>query len=140
VLTPVDRSELETAPAREFIGWVKAIGAVPLSLSAEEHDRIVSLTSHLPQLASTALAATLAERLGAEEQLQVAGPGLRDAIRLATSPYEVWGDILKTNTGEIEEALGAYIAKLVTLRGELCSERMREEFRVAGEFASRLKR
>ena len=139
VLTPGDPSELETAPAREFIQWVKAIGAVPLSLSPQEHDRIVSLTSHLPQLLASALASTLAGRLGPAEHLQVAGPGLRDTIRLASSPYDIWGDILKTNTCEIEAALAAYIAKLEDLRAHLCSERMRQEFQIANEFASRLK-
>lgn len=139
VLTPGGPSELETAPAREFMHWVKAIGAVPLSLSPEEHDRIVALTSHLPQLLATALASTLAGRLGPAEHLQVAGPGLRDTIRLAGSPYEIWGDILRTNAGEIEAALAAYIGKLEDLRSHLCSERMGQEFHQANEFANRLK-
>lgn len=139
VLTPGDPSELETAPAREFIHWAKAIGAVPLSLSPEEHDRIVALTSHLPQLLATALASTLAGRLGPAEHLQVAGPGLRDTIRLAGSPYEIWGDILRTNAGEIEAALAAYIGKLEDLRSHLSSERMGQEFHQANEFANRLK-
>ena len=139
VLTPADRSEMETTAAREFLKWVEAIGAAPLVLTPEEHDRVVAFTSHLPQLLSTALASTLAAHLRSTEHLQAAGPGLADSTRLAFSPYDIWGDILKTNTGAIEAALEAYIEKLKELRGELCSERMREEFEAASDFVSRLK-
>ena len=59
VLTPRSASELESAAAREFLGWIPRIGSFPVILSAEEHDRTVAFTSHLPQLASTALAAML---------------------------------------------------------------------------------
>src|ERR1700728_1982212 len=76
VLTPGSPEELETPAAREFVEWVRRIGAKPVILGAAEHDRLVSFTSHLPQLASTALAATIAENLTSPGDLQVAGPGL----------------------------------------------------------------
>ena len=56
---------------------------MPVVLDPAEHDRVVSLTSHLPQLASTALAATLARRLDIENYGRIAGPGLMDMTRLA---------------------------------------------------------
>ncbi len=59
VLTPRSPSELESPTAREFLGWIPRIGSFPVILKPDEHDRIVAFTSHLPQLASTALAATL---------------------------------------------------------------------------------
>jgi len=64
-LTPDEPSELATPAARDFRSWLERIGARIMVLDAEEHDRVVALTSHLPQLASTALAATVAERMGA---------------------------------------------------------------------------
>src|SRR4051812_19744182 len=69
VLTPDDRAELETDAAREFRGWLERIGARTVVLDADEHDRVVARTSHLPQLASTALAAVLAD----ERRLEVSG-------------------------------------------------------------------
>jgi len=60
LLTPVDPAQLETPAAREFIEWIRAIGASVLTMTPEEHDRVVAHTSHLPQLVSTALATTLA--------------------------------------------------------------------------------
>jgi prephenate dehydrogenase len=140
VLTPSDPADLETPAARTFIDWVRRIGAVPVVLAPAQHDRIVSYTSHLPQLASTALAATLAEHIQDGEHLRVAGPGLTDSTRLALSAYEIWGDILATNASEIERALASYIAKLEKMRTHLSDERMRREFDLAAHFASRLRK
>ena len=77
----------------------------------------MAFTSHLAQLASTALAATVAEQAG--DHLSVAGPGLADTTRLALSPFELWRDILATNSSSIEQALTAYIIKLEHLRDNL---------------------
>src|SRR5437763_1906462 len=77
-----------------------------------EHDRVVSLVSHLAQLASRALAATVADELGGPPRLDAAGPGLEDMTRLAMGSYDIWRDILATNTEHIERALSAYIQKL----------------------------
>ena len=140
VLTPAAPADLDTAAAREYLSWIRRIGAVPLVLSPEEHDRVVALTSHLPQLLSTALASTLATRLSAPEHLQAAGPGLADMTRLASSSYELWGDILATNSGAIDAALAACIAELERLRGGLTSEEMRRAFAAAAAFAARLRR
>src|SRR6202041_2915531 len=62
VLTPRSPAELETPAARDFQAWIPRIGSFPVILNAKDHDRTVAFTSHLPQLASSALAATLANR------------------------------------------------------------------------------
>jgi len=138
VLTPLHAAELETPAAAEFVGWLRAIGAAPLVMDAREHDRIVAHTSHLPQLLSTALAAALTQRL-ADRELRVAGPGLADMTRLAASPYEIWGDILDTNRQAIEPALDALISGLRHLRAHLADAGAAEQFRLANQFAARLK-
>jgi len=139
LLTPAEPAELETDAAREFLGWLRAIGAEPVILGPEEHDRIVAYTSHLPQMLSTALAALLAQRLAAPDDLRVAGPGLADMTRLAASPYEVWGDILATNQPAIEQALDALIAELSGLGSALGAQGAQEVFHRANQFAARLK-
>jgi prephenate dehydrogenase len=140
VLTPAAPDELETPGARVFVEWLERIGAHAAILGAAEHDRLVSFTSHLPQLASTALAATVAENLTAPEDLQVAGPGLIDSTRLALSAYELWRDILATNTASIEQALTAYINELEQLRENLRTHGAREQFARAAELAGRLRK
>ena len=140
VLTPEGPADLETPAAIDFVEWIRRIGGVPVVLSPSEHDEVVSLTSHLPQLASTALAATLAKRLALEKYGQVAGPGLMDTTRLALSSYDIWRDILATNAGPIERALDAYISELRDLRARIMDARMQHEFEMAAEFAERLRR
>jgi prephenate dehydrogenase len=139
-LTPASPEELNTPAAKAFVEWVERIGARTVVLGAAEHDRLVSFTSHLPQMASTALAATIAENLTAPEDLQLAGPGLIDSTRLALSPYELWRDILATNTEPIEQALTAYIGKLEQLRENLRTRGAQEEFARAAELARRVRK
>ncbi len=108
--------------------WLSSIGARVLTLDADEHDRVVSLTSHLAQLASTALAATVADKLGGPPRLEAAGPGLEDMTRLALGSYEIWRDILATNSDHIDRALGVYIQKLEHIRENLRTRQLQEEF------------
>lgn len=137
VLTPRAPSELETASARQLRDWIVAIGAVPVFLEPHQHDRIVAFTSHLPQLASTALAALLDGR--EEPRTRVFGPALVDSTRLALSSFDIWGDILATNRVPIEEALQAYIAKLQELRQSLDSPAVRRQFEQGARLAGQVR-
>ncbi len=116
----------------EFRKWIALFGAREIILDAGEHDRLVAWSSHLPQLASTALAAVLNDR--APGAVDVAGPGLLDATRLAISSFDLWRDILETNQVEISMALDAYISKLQGLRQDFAGE-----FARASEFAASLR-
>lgn len=81
--------------------------------SAEEHDAGVALTSHLPQVLSTALAAYLYER---PEALRFAGSGLRTFLRLASSSAEVWQPLIEANRDHIEphaEAVAEVVRRIV---------------------------
>ena len=82
-----------------FADLVRSFGAGVDVMGAEEHDRLVAFSSHLAQLASTALASTIQE--SSPESSRVAGPGLVDATRLALSNYELWRDILATNLWQL---------------------------------------
>jgi len=105
--------------------WIERIGARLVILDPQEHDRLVALVSHLPQLLSTALASAI----GADpEAAKVAGPAAQDLTRLALSPYEIWRDIFSTNAASIDTALANFIAKLETLRAQLRSPEMEKVF------------
>ena len=81
-----------------FVRLVEKIGARPLWLGAQQHDYAVGMASHLPQLVAVALASFLYDRLDENGlPITVAGPGLRDSLRLAGSPYSTWRDIVLTN-------------------------------------------
>ena len=134
VLAPRAPADLETPAAREFLKWIEKIGAIPIVLEPGEHDRIVAYTSHLAQLASTALAATLEGR--PEPESGVFGPGLIENTRLALSSFDLWNDILATNRGPILEALRAYIATLEGFCDGLDTGHMRGQFERAARLAS----
>jgi len=93
-------------------------GARVVILGAEEHDRAVAYTSHLTQLVATALAGTVTRALPGDE-IQVSGPGLIDTTRLAQSSYDIWRDILCTNRGPVDAALGEMIDRLREMRAAL---------------------
>jgi prephenate dehydrogenase len=97
----------------------------------------VAFTSHLPQLASTALAATLDGR--PEPQTGVFGPALVDSTRLALSSFDIWGDIFDTNRRQILVALESYIAKLEEFRQALDGDAMRRHFDAAARLAAQVR-
>ena len=93
--------------------FIRLLGARPVVVEPEKHDRLLAATSHLPQLVSTLLAATVADLLGGEtKKLPVfAGAGLRDTTRIARSPFSVWGGILASNQQEVGRALELFAQK-----------------------------
>src|SRR5262245_27299646 len=77
------------APLARLRAMVEALGARPIELDPEQHDRRVAWISHLPQLLSTALALAVDGAAEDSEGLhRLAGTGFRDMVRLAGSPYE----------------------------------------------------
>ncbi len=99
-------------------GFVQALGAVPRIISVQAHDRLLAFLSHLPQLTASALMRVVGDSVG-KDGLALAGRGLADTTRLASSPPDIWRDIAATNADEIGPALDAFIALLQDLRRDL---------------------
>jgi prephenate dehydrogenase len=95
---------------------VRATGAVPVQLSAAEHDDRLARVSHVPQLLASALAATLTDQPAAAA---LAGPGFRDMTRLADSPAPMWSEIVSANAPAVRIALDALLAHLDGVRRRL---------------------
>lgn len=127
-------SKEREARAAEFVAVVEKLGAEPIWVDAEAHDRAAAVVSHLPQLLSVALASVVRDQTD-ETGLPVtlAGRGLRDALRLAGSPYSVWRDIILTNTDNLERVLDQMIQALEQVRSDLRTRALEEEFSAAGE-------
>ena len=87
-------------------------------MSVAGHDRLLAFLSHLPQLTASALMHVVGNAVG-EDGLELAGRGLIDTTRLASSPAEIWKDIAATNADEIGEALDTLISLLQELRADL---------------------
>lgn len=86
---------------------VREIGARPVVISAGRHDRIVSITSHLPYLLSVALALAAENMARGEDRMgEFAASGFRDTTRLAASNVRVMADICLTNRQPILRGIG----------------------------------
>jgi Prephenate dehydrogenase len=89
---------------------ITACGAHVELVDAGEHDRAVALTSHLPQILSTALAAHLLDQ---HIDPRFAGSGLRTFLRLAGSDASVWSPVIAANRANIAPHADA-VARIVT--------------------------
>jgi prephenate dehydrogenase len=140
LLTPAGTSD--AADGHESVErlstFISGIGATPRIFDAETHDRVLAFLSHLPQLTASALMHVVGEAVGADG-LALAGRGLADTTRLASSPADIWTDITATNADQIDAALGELIAVLQELRGDLPQgERLAEVFAEAARWRERL--
>jgi prephenate dehydrogenase len=135
VSTPRDLSQSDRDPrVAAFLTLLEKIGAQPLWLGALQHDYAVGLVSHLPQLAAVALASFLYDRLDENGlPITLAGPGLRDSLRLAGSPYSTWRDIVLTNREVLSAALDLFARRLDDLRERLASRELEADFDAANE-------
>jgi len=117
-----------------FLKILEKIGARPFWIGAEQHDYAVGLASHLPQLAAVALASFLYDRLDENGlPITLAGPGLRDTLRLAGSPYATWRDIVLTNKEMLSAALEHFARHIDDLREKLGSRDLEADFDSANE-------
>lgn len=136
VLTPADRSSGEAI--EKLTSFARALGAVPRLLDAAAHDRLLAFLSHLPQLTASALMRVVGDAVG-DEGLALAGRGLVDTTRLASSRPGIWQDIAATNADELGAALDLLIAVLQDLRGDLATgEHLADVFIGAGRWRSRI--
>lgn len=91
-------------------GFIDSVGGVPFAISAEEHDRAVALSSHLPQLLASCYAQLIAS--GEPVARELCGPVARELLRISGMSFNMWHDILEANAGNVERPLRDLIGKL----------------------------
>lgn len=131
-VTPASGQKIFEGVSGEFLQWVGKIGAGVASMDAKAHDQLCTWISHLPQLISTALAATLVEEYGEDAPLlQTGGRALREMTRIAGSPYSMWRDVALTNKSNIRQALLKLEQRLAHIRENLDTRELAAEFEQA---------
>lgn len=102
---------------------LRDLGARVLALDPDLHDQLVAVTSHLPQVAASALADVAAETAGrlGEAVLAVAGGGFRDTTRIAASDPELWVGILGGNRDAVVGGIDALRSRLLDVRDALAA-------------------
>ena len=116
---------------------VESLGAVPVTIDPEEHDRILAMVSHLPHFIAVALMhAAMADDAEHGMLEKMAGRGFLDITRLAASNYVMWKGIMTTNASAISEALECFNRSLAFITKELMEPAAEE----AWEKAAKLRR
>jgi prephenate dehydrogenase len=128
-VTPVPGQKIYDDLSGEYLEWLEKIGGRIASLDAAEHDKLCAWISHLPQMISTALAASLVDTYGADAPLlEAGGRALREMTRISGSPYSMWRDIALTNKTNIRTALLRLEQHLAHIRENLDTRELAMEF------------
>ncbi len=110
----------EPARYRELHAFVSSLGAVPVAVDPEAHDRLVALTSHLPHaLANLLVNQAGAARIEGHEPLAAAGGSLRDLTRVAGANPRIWVDIFLDNASALRETLREHRRRIEQLEAAL---------------------
>lgn len=102
---------------RRACDFIVSLGGLPLAMTAEEHDRIAAITSHVPQVFAYRYARLLREKEGDAERL--CGPVARELLRIANMNPAMWQEILSANATNVESDLRRLAAELNAAADEL---------------------
>ncbi|MDD4362848.1 MAG: prephenate dehydrogenase/arogenate dehydrogenase family protein [Atribacterota bacterium] len=128
---------------QKMTNFIKMINAIEIKLRAIEHDQIISLVSHVPQLVAiifTNLFGQLIQKDFSEDCYKIGGKAFNEMTRVASSPFSMWGDIYETNNiwtvdsiEKIEEMLKKIKEKIIKNPEEL-----KEDFLAAKYFKEKM--
>jgi prephenate dehydrogenase len=119
-LTPV--AATDAARYGDLHSFVSSLGAVPVAVDPDAHDRLVALTSHLPHaLANLLVNQAGATRVEGHEPLDAAGGSLRDMTRVAGANPRIWIDIFLENALALRDVLGEHRRRIEQLEAALDS-------------------
>jgi prephenate dehydrogenase len=110
VVTPTKRSN--TTAVRKVEAFWKSLGARTLRLAPEQHDLLVSRSSHLPHIVAAVLANLVLAPASPGMQAQLCASGFRDTTRIASGSPEMWRDIALANRKNLSRSLDAFISGL----------------------------
>ncbi|NDE71198.1 MAG: prephenate dehydrogenase [Actinobacteria bacterium] len=129
-ITPTNSSDRALISDARFVA--ETLGATVYEISPDDHDRLMAAISHLPQVVSSALASSINDL----PRLDLAGQGLRDMVRIASSDPALWSEILFANRENILNSLENFRNSLDSLREAIADEdsgRLVEIFRTGAE-------
>lgn len=134
IVTPAVETDAESL--QRVSRWWRTLGARVLTMSADEHDAILAVTSHLPHLVAFAYLQQVND-----EHLRHAAGGFRDFTRIGAADADMWAPIFQLNRTALLAALDELEAALAQIRSVLADEQpeaLRELIRGAAERRRRL--
>ena len=117
-LTPVAHTDAERH--RLVHGFITDVGATPVAIDADAHDRLVAMTSHVPHVLANIVANQTGEaRVEGHEPLAHAGGSLRDMTRIAGANPRIWVVIFLDNADAIRSALAEHRRRIEQVESAL---------------------
>jgi prephenate dehydrogenase len=114
VVTPTPNSNADAVQRVEEF-WHN-IGGLPIRMTPEMHDDLVSRSSHLPHVVASELANYVLSPVHPKEQSLLCANGFRDTTRIAAGSPEMWRDICLSNRVNLARVLGVFIEDLQEFR------------------------
>ncbi len=114
---------------RAFGELLEKTGAKVVLMLPRLHDEIAAAVSHLPQIMAVALMNMVAQKqIESPNFIRMAAGGFRDMTRIASSPFGIWDDILRTNGDMIEYFVDIFIKELQSVKNKLATNEMQSLF------------
>ena len=115
IITPINKNDLFI---NEIASMWKKIGMKIEIMDSKRHDRVMAMTSHIPQLIafSVVTTATELESHMKDEIIKYSAAGFRDFTRLAGSDPIMWRDVYSKNKDAVLEMLGRFSENLSTFQ------------------------
>ncbi|MBL8564373.1 MAG: prephenate/arogenate dehydrogenase family protein [Hyphomicrobiaceae bacterium] len=133
ILTPTATARAEAV--ERLVQFWKALGSNVELMTAEHHDRVLAITSHLPHLIAFNIVNTAAhlERVTDSEVIKFSAGGFRDFTRIAASDPTMWRDVFLNNKAAVLEMLGRFTEDLFHLQRAIRYDDGEELFQLFGE-------
>src|SRR5699024_5981932 len=134
---PVNDYKIETLKQ-----WHSGTGATFISMTAEEHDRIVGIISHFPNLIDTSLVQLLSQANDERNDVRrLAAGGFRDITRIASASPRMWHDILIKNRSVLIDLMEKWQSEMENVKSmihNMDSERIYHYFNDAKHYRDAL--
>ncbi|MFA7586805.1 MAG: prephenate/arogenate dehydrogenase family protein [Novosphingobium sp.] len=116
IITPAE--DTDAAAVARLRGFWEALGARVEMMSAEHHDRVLAVTSHLPHLIAYTIVGTASdlEEVTQSEVIKYSAGGFRDFTRIAASDPTMWRDVFLSNREAVLEMLQRFTEDLTALQ------------------------
>ncbi len=132
LLTPDEETPKEAT--EKLIEIIKIYGANPTIINPDEHDKVVALISHFPQIVATLMTQMVSEDDFVLKAKKLCAGGFRDMTRIASSSYDIWKSIFKSNNEVIKKVIDNFINRLENIKELLGSEELYSTFETAANF------
>ncbi len=126
IITPVSNTNSEAV--QKIHAFWEGLGAIVSIMDAQQHDKVLAATSHLPHLLAFALVDMLGTQDEESEIFKYAAGGFKDFTRIASSDPTMWRDIALANKQAIIPLLAQLRTELATIEMLLATEQQQTLF------------